>query len=113
MKKKLLCVLAACLLGLVLLPAVALADKVVIENNTGQTLEELYISNADTNSWEEDVLGRDTVGPGDSVRVEFGRNYMMYDLKAVFGNGEEHVYTDINIRKYKNVRLNGNDCDLW
>ncbi len=100
-------------LGLLLLPTAALADKVLIENNTGSTLTELYISNADTNSWEEDVLGRDSIGPGDSVRVDLGRNYMMYDIMARFSNGEEHIYTNINVRKYKNLRLNGNDVDMW
>lgn len=112
MRKRLMGVLATVCL-LLLLPTVALADKVVIENNTGSALAELYISNADTNSWEEDVLGRDTVGPGDSVRVDLGRNYMMYDFRAVFNNGEEHIYTNINVRKYKNIRLNSNDCDMW
>ena len=100
-------------LGLLLLPSAALADKIVIENNTGSTLTELYISNADTNSWEEDVLGRDSIGPGDSVEVELGRNYMTYDIMAKFSNGEEHIYQNINVRKYKNLRLNGNDADMW
>lgn len=100
-------------LGLLLLPSAALADKVLIENNTRSALTELYISNADTNSWEEDVLGRDSVDPGDSVQVELGRNYMMYDILAKFSNGEEHVYTNINVKKYKNLRLNGNDADMW
>ena len=100
-------------LGLLLLPSAALADKIVIENNTGSTLTELYISNADTNSWEEDVLGRGSIGPGDSVRVDLGRNYMVYDILAKFSNGEEHIYTGINVRKYRNVRLNGNDADMW
>lgn len=100
-------------LGLLLLPTAALADKVVIENNTGSTLTELYISNADTNSWEEDVLGRDSIGPGDSVRVDLGRNCMMYDLLARFSNGEKHIYININVKKYKDLRLNGNDADMW
>lgn len=100
-------------LGLLLLPTAALADKIIIENNTGSTLTELYISNADTNSWEEDVLGRDSIGPGDSVRVDLGRNCMMYDLLARFSNGEKHIYININVKKYKDLRLNGNDADMW
>ena len=113
MNKKLAGICIAVLLNLLLLPGLALADKVIIENGTQSTLTELYISNADTNSWEDDVLGRDTVAPGDSVRVDLGRNYMMYDILAVFDNGAKHTYTNINVRQYKNVRLNREDADVW
>ena len=113
MNKKFMSMFVAIVLSLVLLPAAALADKVVIENNTGSALAELYISNADTNSWEEDVLGRDVVAPGDSVRVDLGRNYMMYDFMAVFDNGAKQTYTNINVRQDKNIRLNADDADVW
>ena len=72
----------------------------------------MYISNADTRSREEDVLDRDTLSPGESVRVDLGRNYMMYDIMAVFKDGSNHVYTNTNVRRYTNVRLNRNDADL-
>jgi hypothetical protein len=105
MKKHLLTVLAAAL-AIVIFPALASAQAVTVENNTGAKLTELYISNADTNSWEGNVLAGKTLAPGDSFKVTFNGRYMMYDLKAVFEGGQEQPYYGINVRKYSYVRLN-------
>jgi len=93
--------------------AQAQAQTIMIHNNTGNTIVELYASNADTNSWEEDVLGRDVLEAGDTLRLKLSRNYMVYDLMARFKNGDEHIYNDINVRRYSNIRLNRHDADLY
>ena len=40
-------------------------------NKTGVGTHELYVSAHSTDNWEEDVLGQDTLAPGDSVEVKF------------------------------------------
>lgn len=106
MKKQLLTTILAAVLALAVFPAAASAQTVTVENNTGAKLTELYISNADTNSWDDNVLAGKTLAPGDSHKVTFNGRYMMYDLKAVFDNGQEQPYYGINVRKYTYVRLN-------
>lgn len=106
MKNKVLTTVLAALLAIAIYPAAASAQVVTVENNTGAKMTELYISNADTNSWEGNVLGNKTLAPGDSHQVTFNGRYMMYDLKAVFDNGQEQPYYGINVRKFSYVRLN-------
>ncbi len=59
-------------------------------NNTSQPITHLYVSDSGTGSWEEDVLGRDVLGSGESTNISFSdkTRKCSYDLKAVFGSGQ-------------------------
>lgn len=113
MKKILFITLAALILALALKPASASAQNVTVENNTGAKLTELYISNADTNSWDDNVLAGKVLAPGDSFQLTFNGRYMVYDLKAVFDNGQERPYYGINVRNYSFVRLNPEGAESY
>ena len=80
-------------------PAFALDRQVRIVNNTGYTIVEFYGSNKGSKSWEEDILGRDVLGSGQSVNINFndGTGYCMFDFKAVFNDGDVVTSKDINI----------------
>lgn len=81
------------------LPASALDRRVRIVNQTGYVLVEFYGSNKGSRSWEEDILGRDVLGSGQSVVVNFddGTGYCKFDFKAVFDDGDVLVKKNINI----------------
>jgi hypothetical protein len=80
-------------------PAAALDRRVTIVNKTGYTIMEFYGSNTGTNSWEEDIFGRDVLPSGRSMVINFndGTGYCMFDFKAVFDDGDVIVSEDINI----------------
>ncbi|MEI9927258.1 MAG: hypothetical protein WDN44_05510 [Sphingomonas sp.] len=40
-------------------------------NNTGYTINEVYVSATSTNDWEEDVLGEDTLEDNTSTEIQF------------------------------------------
>ncbi len=73
--------------------------RVRIVNDTGYTLQEFYGSNVGSDSWEEDILGYDVIGPYSSLIIDFddGSGYCLFDFKAVFSDG------DVLIRKRVNV----------
>ena len=50
-------------------PSLAFNGYVDVTNNTGYDIYYLYISNENRKSWEEDVLGRDILRNGQTVRV--------------------------------------------
>jgi hypothetical protein len=106
MRKSLSIFLAGFLLSLTFMAAPALAQQVTIENNTSANLSELYVSNVDTNSWEDNVLGGRVLKPGDKFEHNFNGKYTMYDLKAVFDNGREQPYYGINVKQFRYIRLN-------
>jgi hypothetical protein len=67
------------------------ADRHVdIVNKTGMTLTHFYASNSGRSSWEEDILGRDTLDDGEtfSINIDDGSGACKFDFKAVFENGK-------------------------
>ena len=85
-----LLVLAAMLPFAAHAPAARAADRhVEIVNNTGRTMTNFYASRVGAKSWEEDILGRDTLDAGDSVTVNIndGTGACRFDFKAVFEGG--------------------------
>ena len=53
-------------------------------NATGVEIDKVFISPHDSNDWEEDILGRDTLPDGESVDIKFQRNEKaaMWDLRV-------------------------------
>ncbi len=60
-----------------------------LNNNTNSTMTRFYTSPVGVNDWEEDVFGRDTLGPGGSTSVTIadGRSVCEYDMKFEFDDG--------------------------
>ena len=57
-----------------------------LNNGTSEVVVQLFISIPSTNDWEEDILGDQVVGSGDSVQVTIndGLEDCEYDIKVVF-----------------------------
>jgi hypothetical protein len=82
---------AAVLLSMQAGQAENLNRHVVVQNDTGFTMTRFYASNRDSSSWEEDIFG-EYVLPAHSavdVNIDDGTGYCIYDLKAVFEDGDE------------------------
>ncbi len=78
--------------ALAFVPATAFADDLVFSfnNESGFVVVELYASPSDVGEWEEDILGADVLGSGESARVTIadGRRTCEYDLRIVFDDGD-------------------------
>ncbi|MVO15049.1 hypothetical protein [Parasedimentitalea huanghaiensis] len=99
-KRHLLTVLTAfAISATTVIPAAALDRRVRIVNQTGYVLVEFYGSNKGSRSWEEDILGPDVLGSGQSVMINFddGTGYCKFDFKAVFDDGDELIRKNVNI----------------
>lgn len=72
------------------------ADAVSVVNRTGYTIAELYMSPHDTNDWEEDILGVDVLGDGESTTIDFRRaeDTCWWDMMVVYSEDDEHVTWD-------------------
>lgn len=91
--------LIAVTLAIAAAPALAEDRRVEIVNNTGYTITNFYGSNTGSNSWEEDILGKGTIPPGESTVINFddASGYCMFDFKAVFEDGDEIVDEKIDV----------------
>ena len=54
-------------------PAFADARDFVLINNTGQTIQQVYVSASKDDDWGDDILGEDVLPSGRRVTITFGR----------------------------------------
>lgn len=61
-----------------------------LNNGTGAAVVEFYLSPAEVDDWEENLLGDDALSAGAStdVTVADGRTTCVYDIKTVFKDGD-------------------------
>jgi hypothetical protein len=80
-------------------PSFAENRSVTIVNNTGYTMTNFYGSNTGADTWQEDILGTDTLPSGSQVTINFddASGYCKFDFKAVFDDGDELVREDVNV----------------
>lgn len=91
--------LAAAAAALFAAPAADPRDFQLV-NGTGRAIAELYISPANVNDWEEDLLSVDMLGDGDTTNISFeadDRDECIYDLKIVHKGGDNAVWQDLNL----------------
>jgi hypothetical protein len=77
-------------------------DFTVVNNTSGVVIAHLYVAPTDSNSWEEDVLGKDVLGPGESWKITFSKfdgdgGKCLYDVKAIAKEGQESVLYKLNL----------------
>ncbi|MBS0194768.1 MAG: hypothetical protein JSR34_11025 [Proteobacteria bacterium] len=96
--------LATTLIGLVFgiassSPAQAADRHVKVVNGTHYTIVRFFASSADSDSWEEDILGDNVLKPGMSARINIddGSGACVFDFKAVFSDGDSLVRRGVNV----------------
>lgn len=86
-------------------PAAAQNRVVEVINRTGVTMMEFYASNVDRSSWEEDILGADVLPSGSSVSIDIddGSGQCLFDMRAVFSDGDEVVDQAVNVCEVSDI----------
>jgi hypothetical protein len=82
--------------------AAALAADYYVEitNNTGYTIMYMYVSPAKSDSWEEDVLGDETMSDGETRRVNLtGYKSPMFDIRLVDEDGDKYTFWNVDVSK--------------
>jgi len=65
------------------------------ENDTGFTVNELYMSPHQSDHWGHDLLGNRTLDDGESTTVWADSIISEpYDVKVVYSNGTEHLFDE-------------------
>lgn len=79
----------------------------ILHNQTGVEIHSLFISPHDSNDWEEDILGRDTLPAGDSVKVTFDdhEKKVHWDLKVTDKDGNSLEWADLNLTEISELTL--------
>jgi hypothetical protein len=97
---------ALCLLGA---PASAQAADVKFDlvNNSARAITNFYTSPADTTDWQEDVLGEDTIAPGDTdeITISTDGDQCSYDMRFIMEDKAELVEKAIDVCKLSSFTL--------
>lgn len=80
----------------------ALADKADFQvyNDSNSTITELYVSESNRDSWDNDVLGADVLAIGSSTNIVFSdtsANVCIYDILAIFADGQSVEDYQVNV----------------
>ena len=92
-------VFLAALLMLCSSSLVMAADYYVdITNRAGYTIYYMYVSPADSKSWEEDVLGSDVLMNGDTQRVTLtGYKSPLFDIRLVDEDDDSYTFWNVDV----------------
>lgn len=78
-----------------------------LQNRTGVTIAELYVSPDESDDWEEDVLGRDVLAHNESVDITFSRTEKScdWDLKIKDDKGNEIEWDSLDLCAASHITL--------
>ena len=111
--------LVACSVIAMLVTATAFAragkQDFILHNQTGVEIHEVYVSPTSADDWEEDVLGKDTLADGDSVKITFEdhEKHVHWDLKIVDGKGNSIEWHDLNLIEIAELTLHYKNGKAW
>jgi len=84
-----------------------------VTNATGYTILRVYLSPSEDPSWEDDLLGDQTLGDGEMANIVLNREHPAetWDLKVQFDDAEEDVWSALSINGANNIVLSYDDDD--
>lgn len=80
-------------------------------NDTGVTIDKLYVSPHDSDDWEEDILGADTLPSGETLEIKFNRaeKAPVWDLRIEDSKGNSIEWESLNLLEISKITLNYKD----
>ena len=87
--------------------AFAAKQDFTLVNKTGYQIDSVFVSATRSNSWEEDVMGQDTLGDGDAVDISFekGSRGCHYDLMVKYHDGDQSEWHGLDLCSITKVQL--------
>jgi len=83
------------------------AQDFTLVNKTGVEIDKVFISPHDSDDWEEDILGRDTLPSGESVDIKFHRSETaaQWDLRIEDKQGNAIEWENLNLLQISKATL--------
>ena len=81
-----------------------------VTNNTGVTLNNVYVTPAETNNWGSDILPNDLFENASSIRVDIPADYgstCKFDMKITDLDGNAVIFTGMDACLLHTLTING------
>ncbi|HWN08598.1 MAG TPA: hypothetical protein VNO50_04890 [Pyrinomonadaceae bacterium] len=87
------------------------AQDFTLVNATGVEIDKVFISPHDSDDWEEDILGQDTLPDGQKVDVKFNRaeKSALWDLRVEDSKENSIEWENLNLLEISKLTLNYKD----
>lgn len=104
---------AAAILAGMSAPAFAGQQDFTLYNKLGKTITHVYVSEADNEKWEEDVLGVDALANGDDTEISFDGfddDVCSFDIKITLEGGKSWIVSDVDLCSLNDIvfKMQGN-----
>jgi hypothetical protein len=98
---------AAAMLCLTGVAAQAADQDFALYNETGYTIDKVFVSPSGKTTWGSDILGTGQLGDGNKVNVTFknGNTVCEYDLKVVYDDDDTAVWSSLNLCDLSKIHL--------
>jgi hypothetical protein len=98
---------ALCLLATLGTSAFANDADFKMVNKTGYQIDSVYVSRASSDSWGSDIMGKDSLGDGDSVDITFphGGSACKFDIKVQYNDESTAEWGNVDLCKYDTISL--------
>lgn len=89
----------------------AAAQDFTLVNTTGVEIDKVFISPHDSDNWEEDILGQDTLPNAEKVDIKFQRaeKAPLWDLRIEDKQGNSIEWENLNLLEISKVTLDYKD----
>jgi hypothetical protein len=79
-------------------------------NDTGYTIDRVYVAPTRQTDWQEDILGKDVLEDGESQLITFDRSETTcsWDVKVVYDDGEEAIWIKLNLCEIEALTIHWN-----
>ncbi|MEY2557583.1 MAG: hypothetical protein QOE34_1008 [Verrucomicrobiota bacterium] len=86
-----------------------------LHNETGKTIKEVYVGPSSSEEWGDDVMGKDVVADGTSVRITFHPKATAnhWDLKIVFEDDKWTVWNNFDLSTIDDITISYKDGKPW
>ena len=76
-------------------------------NRTGYQIDSVFVSPAASNSWGNDIMGRNAVPDGTTVNITFphGGKACKFDIRVQYNDGDKAEWTAIDLCEYEKISL--------
>ena len=95
-------ILAACAL-----PARAADQDFKLVNKTGYQIDEVYVGPTSSDTWGDDVMGKNSLEADRTVSISFNApsNVCKWDLKVKYEDGDSAQWSNLNLCNISTVTL--------
>lgn len=79
-----------------------------LRNRTGYQIDEVYVSGHSSKSWGRDIMGRDALGDGETVRITFphGGSACRFDIKVKYHDDNSTAeWSDVDLCQYELISI--------